>query len=102
MSAVAGPYWVRTATNGEHHVCGRNAVTIRKYMPHQIDMASADCRKLQAGYTKAEKAIRDAASELLAACRLALNFIENTEGEIGEKLNSGDALRAAITKATIA
>jgi len=40
-----------------------------------------------------------AAPDLLAAARLGLNFIENTESEMGEKLASGDALRAAIAKA---
>ena len=40
------------------------------------------------------------AAELVAAARKALNFIENTESEMGEPLNSGDALRAAIAKAT--
>lgn len=41
-----------------------------------------------------------AASELLASAKKALNFIENTESEMGETLGSGDALRAAIAKAT--
>lgn len=31
------------------------------------------------------------------AARKALNFIENTEGELGIQLDSGDALRAALT-----
>ena len=31
------------------------------------------------------------------ALRLALNFIENTESELGIKLGSGDALRAALS-----
>ena len=34
--------------------------------------------------------------QLFAAARLALNYIENTESELGVKLTSGDALRAAI------
>jgi hypothetical protein len=33
---------------------------------------------------------------LREAGRKALNFIENTEGELGIKLDSGDALRAAL------
>lgn len=41
-----------------------------------------------------------AAPDLLAAAQRALNFIENTEGEFGAILPSGDALRAAISKAT--
>ncbi|MBF9233961.1 hypothetical protein [Microvirga alba] len=36
---------------------------------------------------------------MLEAAKKALNFIENTESELGEKLSSGAALRAAITKA---
>lgn len=38
-------------------------------------------------------------SELLEAARMALNYIANTEGELGITLSSGDALRAAIAKA---
>ena len=34
---------------------------------------------------------------LISAARLALNFIENTESELGIKLGSGDALRAALS-----
>jgi len=40
-----------------------------------------------------------AAPDLLAAAKRALNFIENTEGEIGCSLESGELLRAAIAKA---
>ena len=40
-----------------------------------------------------------AAPELLEAALKALNFIENTESEMGEALSSGDSLRAAIAKA---
>lgn len=46
----------------------------------------------------ANAALIAAAPDLLAAARSALNFIENTEGELGIKLDSGDALRAAIAK----
>ena len=69
MSAehTPGPYWVRTTTNGRHQVCGRNGRTIREYMPDQVEMAYADCRKLQAGFTKAEKALSDAAPYLYEA-----------------------------------
>jgi len=37
--------------------------------------------------------------EALAALTNALNFIENTEGELGIKLSSGDAVRAVLVKA---
>lgn len=40
-----------------------------------------------------------AAPDLLAAAERALNYITNTEGEMGETLESGDMLRAAIAKA---
>ena len=38
--------------------------------------------------------------DLLSAAQAALNFIENTESELGIFLDSGNALRAAITRAT--
>lgn len=41
-----------------------------------------------------------AAPDLLEAARRALNFIQNTEDEFGDNLPSGDALRAAIARAT--
>jgi hypothetical protein len=41
-----------------------------------------------------------AAPDLLAAAQGALNYIENTESELGITLYSGDWLRAAIAKAT--
>tara|TARA_R110002020_G_scaffold276125_1_gene491405 strand:+ start:19 stop:360 length:342 start_codon:yes stop_codon:yes gene_type:complete len=40
-----------------------------------------------------------AAPDLYAAARLGLNYIENTEAELGIQLSSGDALRAALSKA---
>ena len=41
-----------------------------------------------------------AAPELLEAAQKALNYIANTESELGVTLESGDALRAAVAKAT--
>jgi|UPI0004184D3D hypothetical protein len=41
-----------------------------------------------------------AAPELIEAAKAALNYIENTESELGIKLSSGDKLRWAIAKAT--
>lgn len=38
-------------------------------------------------------------NELLAAARLGLRFIENSESELGITLDSGDALRSAIANA---
>lgn len=58
------------------------------------------------GMIEARCVVRDAndrliaaAPELLEAALKALNFIENTESEMGEALSSGDSLRAAIAKA---
>jgi hypothetical protein len=44
-------------------------------------------------------AAEDLAAELVEACRKALNYIANSEGEFGITLESGDALRDAIAKA---
>jgi hypothetical protein len=40
------------------------------------------------------------APQLLSASRAALNFIENTESELGIELATGHTLRAAIAAAT--
>jgi hypothetical protein len=47
----------------------------------------------------AQRAVNER-NHLIAAGRMALNFIENTEAELGIKLESGDALREAISQAT--
>lgn len=47
----------------------------------------------------AERRLRDAAPDLLEAAEQALNFIENTESELGITLESGIMLRAAIKRA---
>lgn len=69
MSAqhVLGPYWVRTASNGEHQVCGRHGAIVRRYLPNQVQLADADCRQLQQRDAAAEKRLRDAAPAMLAA-----------------------------------
>jgi hypothetical protein len=46
-----------------------------------------------------EMAEHNATPDLLEAAKKALNYIANTEGELGIKLDSGDALRAAIARA---
>jgi hypothetical protein len=48
---------------------------------------------------KANARLIAAAPDLLAAAKRALNFIENTESEMGCSLESGEQLRAAIAKA---
>jgi hypothetical protein len=44
--------------------------------------------------------LRSQNTELLQAAQRALNYIANTEGELGITLESGDMLRAAIAKAS--
>lgn len=46
------------------------------------------------------KRVRELNADLLEAAKTALNYITNTESELGITLDSGDALRAAIRKAT--
>ena len=43
-----------------------------------------------------------AAPDLLAACARMLNFITNTEGELGTTFECADLARAAIARAAIA
>ena len=40
----------------------------------------------------------DAVRDVVEAAKGALNFIQNTESELGEPLDSGDALRAALAR----
>ena len=40
----------------------------------------------------------DAVRDVVEAAKRALNFIQNTESELGEPLDSGDALRAALAR----
>lgn len=59
------------------------------------------CRGLDLRLLRTENATLIATGhELFEAATKALNFIANTEGELGITLDSGDALRAAITKAS--
>lgn len=103
--ATPGPYWVRTNTNGSHDVCGAHAKVIRSYRPDQIAMADADCRLLHRGHLDGEKALREAAPDLLAALvgltdiinRAESNASGNPEWEaVSKRVN---AARAAISKA---
>lgn len=48
---------------------------------------------------EANAALISAAPDMYEACTKALNYIQNTEREFGITLSSGDALRAALTKA---
>lgn len=60
-----------------------------------------DCAEREAANARQRCAtLEDSTSALLEAAQRALNFIENTEDEFGDSLPSGDALRAAISKAT--
>jgi hypothetical protein len=78
-----------TPTNGL--VCGATLY------PTEIDAEDYERAKANAAFI-----VRAANNhyDLLDAARRALNFIQNTEGEFGDSLPSGDALRAAIARAT--
>ncbi len=47
-----------------------------------------------------EQVLREQVCDLMDAAERALNYIANTESELGITLDSGDMLRAAIAKAT--
>lgn len=53
------------------------------------------CRAIEAD----SRALREVNSCLLEALERCLNFIANTEGEMGESLECGDLARAAIARA---
>jgi hypothetical protein len=105
----AGPYWVRTNTNGTHDVCGRHGKTVRQYRADMVAAANADCRKLQAGHAKSAKQLTDAAPDLLEACisarmQLRVAVIAHSGGlydheNVGEHIGVAK-LDAAIAKAT--
>lgn len=64
------------------------------------------CKELYVYQTGGSLIIREAdarliaaAPELLEAAKKALNFIANTESELGIELDCGDSLRSAIAKA---
>lgn len=46
-----------------------------------------------------EQVLREQVGDLMDAAERALNYIANTESELGITLDSGDTLRAAIAKA---
>ena len=105
----AGPYWVRTNTNGTHDVCGRHGKTVRQYPANMVAAADADCRKLQAGHAKSAKHLVDAAADLLEACisarmQLRVAVVAHSGGlydheNVGEHIGIAK-LDAAIAKAT--
>lgn len=64
---------------------------LRELLAHEVGKA---CRFI----TRAENA-EDRAAELAKALERCLNYIENTEGELGITLDCGDKARAAIAKA---
>ena len=59
--------------------------------PHLASQISANMNALE-GYNP------DAVRDVVEAAKRALNFIQNTESELGEPLDSGDALRAALAR----
>ncbi len=68
----------------------------------QAEVMEANARLIAAApETAAERdRLREVNAALLEALKKALNFIKNTEQELGITLDSGDAARAAIAKAT--
>ena len=52
------------------------------------------------GINSADARLIAAAPDMLAALQKTLNYLENTEGELGMTLDSADAARAAIAAAT--
>ena len=59
----------------------------------------AEVRDCGSGDVCANARLIAAAPDMLAALEQCLNFIENTESELGIDLSSGFAARAAIAKA---
>ena len=69
---------------------------------NRIGPIEADCTYADSVWINADDAdahLAAAAPDLYAALEKALNFITNTESEMGEKLPCGDAARAALAKA---
>ena len=74
-------------TTGEHMIAGANP----GYLAEVRDCGSGDVR--------ANARLIAAAPDMAEALEKALNFITNTESEMGETLPCGDAARAALAKA---
>lgn len=70
---------------------------------YQVDGPATEEGEARKAFVVAEKLanarLMAAAPDLLDAAQVALNYIENTESELGIILPSGDMLRAAIAKA---
>ena len=88
MSHTSGP-WLVTDTR----ISGRLAIGWAEGTVAYVALPDSDDTEL------ADASLIAAAPELLEAAERALNFIANTENEIGDTLESGDLLRAAIAKA---
>ena len=74
-------------TTGEHMIAGAKP----GYLAEVRDCGSGDVR--------ANAHLIAAAPDMAEALEKALNFITNTESEMGETLPCGDAARAALAKA---
>jgi len=74
-------------TTGEHMIAGAKP----GYLAEVRDCGSGDVR--------ANARLIAAAPDMAEALEKALNFITNTESEMGETLPCGDAARAALAKA---
>lgn len=85
------------ASDGTFHVKQRNGKIIARYPAGQESLADTHVRRLQSGYAKQEKALRDAAPELLALViqyRDDLRYPPSLES-VGRRL---DAINAALAK----
>jgi len=110
VDKVPGPYWINTATNGEHKICGRHGKVIRTYRADQLSLADADCKQLQIGFVMADKRLRDAAGDLLASLQGYMSAVAtmnaamgdgvNVHGAIAGLLGWEDMAKAAIARAT--
>ena len=77
-----------TVTRFQHRCVDNNCPYLGKASP-----INCGCHRTAVGL------MAESHAELLDAAQKALNFITNTEGELGMALDSGEALRAAIAKA---
>ena len=70
---------------------------VRGTEPEELD-AHANAARIVACVNALEGYNPDAVRDVVEAAKRALNFIQNTESELGEPLDSGDALRAALAR----
>ena len=113
--ATPGPWHALDQRNSTLRAQGwegpeQDAILIVNYPPAEIKAGHCDCIVARIEFRNRAEKLGDgnmadgrliaAAPELLEAAQKALKYIANTEGELGITLGSGDALRAAIARAT--